>query len=98
MWEKEKNLKKETSGQLAVLDTSQKKRKSKLTDRFGNDINSTGSFLNDLSLTSSECQLLDNGKSFKVYCNSNLEAKRPRQSDAAESNTGASYQGFGYHF
>lgn len=82
----DENLKEETRNQLAFLNTCQKKRKSKLSaDRFGNDINSTGSFLHNLSLTRSENDFLDIDKPFKTHRKSNqngsfVGAKRSRHS------------------
>lgn len=83
----DENLKEETRNQLAFLNTCQKRRKSKLSvDRYGNDINSTGSFLHNLSLTRSENDFLDIDKPFKAHRKSNLGnsfvgAKRSRQSN-----------------
>lgn len=82
----DENLKEETRNQLAFLNTCQKKRKSKLSaDKYGNDINSTGSFLHNLSLTRSENDFLDIDKPFKTHRKSNLGgsfvgAKRSRYS------------------
>lgn len=82
----DENLKEETRNQLAFLNTCQKKRKSKLgADKYGNDINSTGSFLHNLSLTRSEDDFLDVDKPFKAHRKSNLGgsfvgAKRSRHS------------------
>lgn len=53
----EKNLKNETKDKLAYLHTLPRKRKSfnpHLEDKYGNEVNSTGSFLSDLSITQSE--------------------------------------------
>lgn len=59
----ERDINEETKDKLAFLNTfHQKKRKSMNThieEKFGNDINSTGSFLSDLSLTQSEDDFLD---------------------------------------
>ncbi|KAL9916468.1 rac GTPase-activating protein 1-like [Glossina fuscipes fuscipes] len=58
----ENNLKNETKDKLAFLNNMQKKRKSKnphLEEMYGNEINSTGSFLSDLSITQSEDDFLD---------------------------------------
>ncbi|KAJ6637257.1 Rac GTPase-activating protein 1 [Pseudolycoriella hygida] len=82
----DENLKEETRNQLAFLNTCQTKRKSKLSaDRFGNDINSTGSFLHNLSLTRSENDFLDIDKPYKTHRKSNVNgsfigAKRSRLS------------------
>lgn len=82
----DENLKEETRNQLAFLNTYQKKRKSKLSAAgYGNDINSTGSFLHNLSLTRSENDFLDIDKPFKTHRKSNVNgsfvgAKRSRHS------------------
>ncbi|XP_065369861.1 rac GTPase-activating protein 1 [Calliphora vicina] len=60
----ENNLKNETKDKLAFLNTLPRKRRSKslnthLEEKYGNDINSTGSFLSDLSITQSEDDFLD---------------------------------------
>ncbi|KAM7344158.1 rac GTPase activating protein tumbleweed isoform 1-T3 [Cochliomyia hominivorax] len=58
----ENNLKNETKDKLAFLNTLPRKRKSMnthLEEKYGNDINSTGSFLSDLSITQSEDDFLD---------------------------------------
>lgn len=58
----ENNLKNETKDKLAFLNTLPRKRKSlnpHLEEKYGNDINSTGSFLSDLSITQSEDDFLD---------------------------------------
>lgn len=58
----ENNLKNETRDKLAFLNTLPRKRKSlnrHLEEKYGNDINSTGSFLSDLSITQSEDDFLD---------------------------------------
>lgn len=56
-------LRDETRKHLQILSTYTKKRKSLHQqieeEQFGNDINSTGSFLSDLSLTQSGDDLLD---------------------------------------
>lgn len=86
----DENLKEETRNQLAFLNTCKRKRKSKLsTDKYGNDINSTGSFLHNLSLTRSENDFLDIDKPFKAHRKSNLGgsfvgAKRSRHSTDAK--------------
>ncbi|XP_037050251.1 rac GTPase-activating protein 1 [Bradysia coprophila] len=82
----DENLKEETRNQLAFLNTCQKKRKSKLSaDKYGNDINSTGSFLHNLSITRSENDFLEIDKPFKAHRKSNVNgsfvgAKRSRHS------------------
>uniref|UniRef100_A0A1A9WWH2 Rho-GAP domain-containing protein n=1 Tax=Glossina brevipalpis TaxID=37001 RepID=A0A1A9WWH2_9MUSC len=58
----ENNLKNETKDKLAFLHNLQKKRKSRnphLEEMYGNEINSTGSFLSDLSITHSEDDFLE---------------------------------------
>lgn len=58
----ENNLKNETRDKLAFLNTLPRKRKSlsrHMEEKYGNDINSTGSFLSDLSITQSEDDFLD---------------------------------------
>ncbi|XP_037944697.1 rac GTPase-activating protein 1 [Teleopsis dalmanni] len=58
----ERNLKDETKDKLAFLNTIPRKRKSlnrHIEEKYGNDINSTGSFLSDLSITQSEDDFLD---------------------------------------
>jgi Rac GTPase-activating protein 1 len=54
----EHDIKEETRSKFAFLNSFPKKRKSH-HDHLGNDINSTGSFLSDLSLTQSEDDFLD---------------------------------------
>lgn len=54
-------------------------------DKYGNDINSTGSFLHNLSITRSENDFLDVDKPFKTHRKSNANnsyvgVKRSRQS------------------
>lgn len=52
----------ETRSKLAFLNMSMRKRKSNKyidNEKYGNDINSTGSFLSDLSVTQSEDDFLD---------------------------------------
>lgn len=50
---------------------STRKRKSKsnryVEDKYGNEINSTGSFLSDLSVTQSEEDFLEQSKPFKKH-------------------------------
>ncbi|XP_055842223.1 rac GTPase-activating protein 1 [Episyrphus balteatus] len=71
----ERDINEETKDKLAFLNTfQQKKRKSLNThieEKFGNDINSTGSFLSDLSLTQSEDDFLD------VRTSKNWQKHRP---------------------
>ncbi|XP_055912260.1 rac GTPase-activating protein 1 [Eupeodes corollae] len=71
----ERDINEETKDKLAFLNTfQQKKRKSLNThieEKFGNDINSTGSFLSDLSLTQSEDDFLD------VRSSKNWQKHRP---------------------
>ncbi|XP_005187443.1 rac GTPase-activating protein 1-like isoform X1 [Musca domestica] len=58
----ENNLKNETRDKLGFLHTLPRKRKSvnrNLEEKYGNEINSTGSFLSDLSITQSEDDFLD---------------------------------------
>lgn len=61
----EPDINDETRNKLAFLNASNRKRKSKtnkyLEEKYGNDINSTGSFLSDLSVTQSEDDFLDIG-------------------------------------
>lgn len=62
----ETDINEETRNKIAFLNASNRKRKSKtnnkyLEERYGNDINSTGSFLSNLSLTQSEDDFLDEG-------------------------------------
>lgn len=59
----EQDLKDETRNKLAFLNVSSRKRKSNkyIEEKYGNDINSTGSFLSNLSLTQSEDDFLDVG-------------------------------------
>jgi Rac GTPase-activating protein 1 len=54
----ERDIKEETRTKFAFLNNFPKKRKSR-HEQLGNDINSTGSFLSDLSLTQSEDDFLD---------------------------------------
>lgn len=84
----DENLKEETRNQLAFLNTCQKKRKSKrkskmIEEKHGNEVDSTGSFMSNLSITQSEDDFLDIEKPFKKHHKSNLEgsfvgAKRSR--------------------
>lgn len=58
----ENNLNRETKDKLASLHSMPRKRKSHnshLEEKYGNDINSTGSFLSNFSITQSEDDLLD---------------------------------------
>lgn len=59
----------ETRSKFAFLDEPSRKRKSK-SNRFmehANEINSTGSFLSDLSVTQSDEDFLDISKPFKKH-------------------------------
>ncbi|XP_055642270.1 rac GTPase-activating protein 1 [Toxorhynchites rutilus septentrionalis] len=71
----EQFIKDETRERLAFMNAYSYKRKSthNRTDEMGNDINSTGSFLSDLSLTQSEDDLLD----VKMYRNRSRRDHRP---------------------
>lgn len=56
----ETNINEQTRDKFAFLNSCQKNRRSKKqTDKFANEVNSTGSFLSDLSVTHSEDDLLD---------------------------------------
>ena len=58
----ENNLNRETKDKLAFLHSMPRKRKSHnphLDEKYGNDINSTGSFLSNFSITQSEDDMLD---------------------------------------
>lgn len=57
----EVDINEETRDKLAFLNTCQRTRRSKkhTAEKYGNDVNSTGSFLSDLSVTQSEDDLLD---------------------------------------
>lgn len=59
----DRDINDETRSKLAFLDMSSRKRKSKsnkfIEEKYGNEINSTGSFLSDLSVTQSEDDFLD---------------------------------------
>lgn len=59
----DRDINDETRSKLAFLDMSSRKRKSKskkfMEEKYGDDINSTGSFLSDLSVTQSEDDFLD---------------------------------------
>lgn len=59
----DRDINDETRNKLAFLDISTRKRKSKsnkfVEEKYGNEINSTGSFLSDLSVTQSEDDFLD---------------------------------------
>lgn len=57
----EVEINEETRDKLAFLNSYQRTRRSKrhATEKYGNDVNSTGSFLSDLSVTQSEDDLLD---------------------------------------
>lgn len=67
---------------------SSRKRKSKsnryVADKYGNEINSTGSFLSDLSVTQSEEDFLEMSKPFKKHRPSttaaNISYGEPKQS------------------
>lgn len=73
----------ETRSKLAFLNMSSRKRKSKsnryVEDKYGNEINSTGSFLSDLSVTQSEEDFLEVSKPFKKH--------RPSTNAANAANT-----------
>ena len=56
----EQDIKEETRDKFAFLNSCQKKRRSRrIPEKYENDINSTGSFLSDLSVTHSEEDFLD---------------------------------------
>ncbi|XP_067633543.1 rac GTPase-activating protein 1 [Eurosta solidaginis] len=59
--QKDATMNNETRDKLAFLKTLPRKRKSmnRIGEKYGNDINSTGSFLSDLSITQSEDDFLD---------------------------------------
>ncbi|XP_053966931.1 rac GTPase-activating protein 1 [Anastrepha ludens] len=60
--QKDCNINNETRDKLAFLNTLPRKRRSMnrvVEEKYGNDINSTGSFLSDLSITQSEDDFLD---------------------------------------
>lgn len=67
----DRDINDETRSKLAFLNMSSRKRKSKSNrytgDKYGNEINSTGSFLSDLSVTQSEEDFLDVSKPFKKH-------------------------------
>lgn len=66
----ERDIRNETKDKLAFLSTIPRRpRKSAArVSKYGaNDINSTGSFLSDLSITQSEEDFLSNSKKFKVH-------------------------------
>lgn len=65
----DRDIDEQTRNKFAFLDASTRKRKSK-SNRFlepGNEINSTGSFLSDLSVTQSDEDFLDVSKPFKKH-------------------------------
>lgn len=87
----DRDINDETRSKLAFLNMSQRKRKSRsnkyMDDKYGNEINSTGSFLSDLSVTQSEEDFLEVSKPFKKHRPSSsavntsyLEAKQKRRS------------------
>lgn len=59
----------ETRNRLAFLDKSARKRKSNhyIDDKFADELNSTGSFLSNLSVTQSEEDFLEVQKPFKKH-------------------------------
>lgn len=67
----DRDINDETRSKLAFLNMSARKRKSKsnkfMEEKYGNDINSTGSFLSDLSVTQSEEDFLEVSKPFKKH-------------------------------
>lgn len=66
----DRDINDETRNKLAFLNMSQRKRKSRskyMDDKYGNEINSTGSFLSDLSVTQSEDDFLEVSKPFKKH-------------------------------
>lgn len=67
----DRDINDETRNKFAFLNMSTRKRKSKsnkfLEEKYGNDINSTGSFLSDLSVTQSEEDFLEVSKPFKKH-------------------------------
>lgn len=71
----DREIKDETRSKFEMLNNFQKKRKSahllRVEEQLGNEINSTGSFLSDLSLTQSEDDFLDahskHNKSWKKH-------------------------------
>lgn len=74
---------------LASLNVSHKRRSrsNQYEDRFGNEINSTGSFLSDLSVTQFDDDFLETTKPFKKHCPSMMttnmsfvESKQRRRS------------------
>nr|XP_029727344.1 rac GTPase-activating protein 1-like isoform X2 [Aedes albopictus] len=84
----ERDIKDETKERLAFMNAYSYKRKSthNRSDKYGNnDINSTGSFLSDLSLTQSEDDFLNS----KVSRHSGLRPHRPSNNNAS----GAFYVG-----
>ena len=94
----ENNLKNETKDKLAFLHTLPRKRKSlntHLEEKYGNDINSTGSFLSDLSITQSEDDFLDVNRSRRtLYKNKTSVANNPtnpirKRSRLSNTSTGA---------
>lgn len=65
----DRDINDETRSKLAFLNMSQRKRKSRTNRCFDNvnEINSTGSFLSDLSVTQSEEDFLEVSKPFKKH-------------------------------
>lgn len=57
----------ETRNKFAFLNMSRKRKSKSIGGKYGNDINSTGSFLSDLSVTQSEEDFLDVSKPFKRH-------------------------------
>lgn len=85
----DRDINDETRSKLAFLNMSQRKRKSRTNRCFDNvnEINSTGSFLSDLSVTQSEEDFLEISKPFKKHRPSTngintsyAEAKQKRRS------------------
>lgn len=73
----ENNLKNETRDKLGFLHTLPRKRKSvnrNLEEKYGNEINSTGSFLSDLSITQSEDDFLEDRPSRSWHKNKQFNA------------------------
>lgn len=87
----DRDINDETRNKLAFLNMSTRKRKSKsnrFDEKYGNEINSTGSFLSDLSVTQSEEDFLEMSKPFKKHRpsttatnNSYADAKHMRRSN-----------------
>lgn len=85
------DIKDETRNKIAMLNASNRRRRSKpskfIEEKYGNEINSTGSFLSDLSVTQSEDDFLDvnlgtsgRWKKHRPSCEADVSVRKARRS------------------